>query len=666
MADKKAALTGSVFISYASQDTATADKVRSALENADFSCWIAPRDVRAGASYGAAIIEAINECWMLVLVLTRSAIDSPHVLREIERASSKKREILAIRLDATPLPADLEYFLSAKHWLDATETPLESVLPALIESLRVRKLTTPDKESESAALAPASEASPNNRHRAVLWALIAAAVMVLGMLAYRFGIAPRVVDQENVAPPVPSAPPVVPVASLAFSEKSIAVLPFVDMSEKKDQEFFSDGLAEELIDLLTKVPDLRVPARTSSFYFKGQHATIAEIARALSVAHILEGSVRRAGNKMRVTVQLIRADNGYHLWSETYDRDLKDVFKVQDDIAREVVEKLKVTLVKNSPVAAVRVVSPEVHNLYLQGRYYLAYETGANLEKAVVSFQHAVELDPNFAPAWGELGFAYFRQVANGYIEVTQGLEKVKIDSQKAIELDPTLADPYLVLAMQQMSAAHDWAAARQAIDKALKLDPTNERALFFDAFLTRTVGGADEAIAKFKVVLDRDPLNLLNRRYVARVMYYAGRLAEAEATIRQVLDMGPTFPAARYELGRILLAGGKTAAATAEFEAETSSAWRQFGLPLGYHAQGKTAEANQALATLLTRSDGSEFQIAETFAYFGDADKAFVWLDRAIDHDPGIQWVRGDPLMKSIVADPRFADLLRRLNLRP
>jgi TolB-like protein len=664
MADKKDSMTGSIFISYASQDAAIADKVRAALENADFNCWIAPRDVRAGASYGAAIIEAINECWMVVLVLTRSAINSPHVLREIERASSKKREILAIRFDSTPLPADLEYFLSAKHWLDATAAPVESVLPALVESLRARELAAPhdvaDSNTPTAALA---KAAPNNNLRTLLFALIAVAIAVLGTLAYRFGLAPRA-DREIVAAAVPSAAVVVPVTSPAFSEKSIAVLPFVDMSEKRDQEFFSDGLAEELIDLLTKVPDLRVPARTSSFYFKGQHATIAEIARALGVAHILEGSVRRAGNKMRVTVQLIRADNGYHLWSETYDRDLKDVFKVQDDIAREVVEKLKLTFGKNSPAAAAREVNPEVHSSYLQGRYYLAYETQANLDKAVASFQHAVELDPKFAPAWGELGFAYFREVANGYTEVTKGLEKVRLSAQKAIELDPTLADPYLVLSMQQMSAAHDWAAARQSIDKALELDPTNQRALFFDAFLTRTVGNADEAIAKFKVALNRDPLNLLNRRYVARALYYAGRLPEAEATIRQVLDMGPTFPAARYELGRILLAGGNTNAAVTEFEAETSLGWRQFGLPLGYHAQGRSADANQALATLLTQPDGSEFQVAETYAYFGDTDKAFIWLDRAIDHDPGIQWVRGDPLLRSIVADPRFADLLRRLKL--
>ena len=455
-------------------------------------------------------------------------------------------------------------------------------------------------------------------------------------------------------------------AAAAVSDKSVAVLPFVDMSEKKDQAYFSDGLAEELIDMLAKVPDLRVPARTSSFYFKEQHATIAEIAKALNVAHILEGSVRRSGNTVRVTVQLIRADNGYHLWSETYDRDLQDVFKVQDDISRTVVEKLKLTLGNAVPSTPPRTVNPEVHNLYLQGRYFLQHDSLGDLEKAVGFFERAIAIDPTYAQAWSGLGNTVFRQVANGNIPVLPGLEKANMAARKAIELDPTLAEPYQVVSQVKMTGSHDWAGARAAIDKALQLDPNNVIALIADAHLTRTVGNAGDALAKFRQTLDRDPLNLLNRRYFARVLFFAGRLDEAEATVRQVLEMSPSFPAAHYELGRILLAKGQVAAAVSEFEAEMSPGWRQFGLPLGYHAQQRTSDANAALAALLADSAGSEFQVAETYAYFGNSGKAFYWLDRAIDHDPGIQWLRGDPLFKGITADPRYAALLRKLNLPP
>jgi TolB-like protein/Tfp pilus assembly protein PilF len=647
-----------VFISYASKDAATANAVVAVLESQDFKCWIAPRNVTPGSQYADGIVRAINGAKVVVLVLSESAIASPHVGKEIERASSKQRPIIALKTDATPLTPALEYFLSESQWVEVGAEGTEAALAKLSDA--VRRYLSASAASATAAAAgrpPLVRASPKRR---IPWMAAVFACAAALTLAYfvidKFWLSKQAASERT-------APAVTPAAA-AISDKSVAVLPFVDMSEKKDQAYFSDGLAEELIDMLAKVPDLRVPARTSSFYFKEQHATIAEIAKALSVAHILEGSVRRSGNTVRVTVQLIRADNGYHLWSETYDRDLQDVFKVQDDISRMVVEKLKLTLVNAAPVAA-RIADPEVHNLYLQGRYFLQNETAGDLEKAVGFLQRAIAIDPSYAPAWSGLGFAYFRQVANGYIEVSQGDQKVNAAAQKAIELDPTQAEPYQLLSLVKMTDSHDWAGARLALDKALQLDPNNVSALVADAHLTRTVGNLDVAIAKFRQTLDRDPLNLLNRRYLARALYFAGRLDEAEATVRQVLEMSPSFPAAHYELGRILLAKRQVAAAVSEFEAE-KSAWRAFGLPLGYHAQGRNAEANSTLAALVADSAGSEFQVAETYAYFGNPDKAFYWLDRSIDHDPGMQWLRGDPLFKGITADPRYAALLHKLNLPP
>jgi TolB-like protein/Flp pilus assembly protein TadD len=653
-----------VFVSYASKDAAIANAVVAALESQGLKCWIAPRNVIPGSLYADGIVRAINGTKLLVLVLSESAIVSPHVGKEIERASSKQHPIIALKTDATPLTPALEYFLSESQWVEVGTGSTEAALAKLVEAVRRHLLAT----SASAAPDPRGRAplvrAPARRW--VPWMAAAVACAVALTLAYfvvdRFWLSKHAASERTAAAVTPAAPPAV----AAISDKSVAVLPFVDMSEKKDQAYFSDGLSEELIDMLTKVPDLRVPARTSSFYFKDQHATIAEIAKALAVAHILEGSVRRAGTTVRVTVQLIRADNGYHLWSESYDRDLKDVFKVQDDISRMVVEKLKLTLVNAEPAPAARMTNPEVHNLYLQGRYFVLKETAGDLKKAISFFQRAITLDPSYAPAWGGLGWAYFRQVANGYVDVLQGLEQVNAAAQKGIELDPTLAEPYQLVSLVKMTGSHDWAGARAALDKALQVDPTNLGALIADAHLTRTVGNLDDALAKFRHTLDRDPLDLLNRRYLVRVLYFAGRLDEGESTIRQVLEMSPSFPAAHYELGRILLARGQVAAAVSEFEAEKNPGWREFGLPLGYHAAGRTADANAALAALLADSAGSEFQVAETYAYFGNSAEAFRWLDRAIDHDPGIQWLRGDPLFKGITADPRYAALLRKLNLPP
>jgi len=271
-----------VFISYASQDVAVADAIVAALECHGLKCWIAPRDVTPGEFYADAIVRALNVARTLVLVLTENAATSQHVLREVERSSAKRHSIISFRIGSVSLPPALEYFLSASHWLDASASGVDSALPKLVEAVQRLATSAVVDSGQPAALAP---------------------------------------------------PP-----------RSVAVLPFADMSEKKDQEYFADGMAEEIINLLAQVSDLRVPARTSSFYFRGKSTKVPDIARELGVAHVLEGSIRRSGNHLRVTAKLVRADNGYHLWSETYDRDLHDVFKVQDDIANAVVQALQITL----------------------------------------------------------------------------------------------------------------------------------------------------------------------------------------------------------------------------------------------------------------------------------------------------------------------------------
>jgi TolB-like protein len=335
-----------VFLSYASQDAAAAQRLCAAIESAGQRCWIAPRDVRAGEAYAAAILQAINSCRMLVLLLSRSAIDSPHVLREVERASSKKRPVLAARLDSSELPPELEYFLSANQWLDASGGTLDLVIPALIESVRNQ-----GRSAAAAGAVPGIAVAQGERATAAAGGSksgLGARAMPVALLLVALVLTYLVADKFRLSRPAKTAAPVAaqPVAAIipATSDKSIAVLPFADLSEHKDQEYFSDGLSEDLIDLLTKVPGLHVPARASSFYFKGQHTTIADIARALAVTYVLEGSVRKAGNTVRVRAELIRADNGYNVWSETYDRDLKDIFKVQDEIAGRVVAALKVAL----------------------------------------------------------------------------------------------------------------------------------------------------------------------------------------------------------------------------------------------------------------------------------------------------------------------------------
>jgi TolB-like protein len=316
-----------IFLSYASRDAIVADAVVAALERSNISCWIAPRDVTPGEFYAGAIVRAIDAAKAIVLILSGSAAVSPHVLREVERAASNRHPVIAMRIDQASMPAELEYFLNSSQWLAATEGDITNAIPRLISAVRlaIDRPATSTVASSAAPPARPHEPAPSTDWPLPRIAIAVGLVAVAAIAAFaafrawqpsRSPVVPSATSEAGAGQPVTYGVPTIP-------QKSVAVLPFVDMSEKKDQEYFADGLTEELIDLLARGSDIKIPARTSSFYFKGRQATVAEIAKALGVAHLLEGSVRKVGNTMRITVQLIRAADGYHIWSSSYDRDTK-------------------------------------------------------------------------------------------------------------------------------------------------------------------------------------------------------------------------------------------------------------------------------------------------------------------------------------------------------
>jgi len=663
-----------VFLSYASQDAAAARRVCDALRAAGIEVWFDQSELRGGDAWDHSIRRQIKSCALFIPVISRHTRlrDEGYFRLEWKLAIDRSHLMAATRAFLLPVVIDdtrdddegvPERFREVQ-W---TRLPEGLTPPAFTERISRLLSAAPQAVPAGAAPAPDASAAPGPKAAAsisskpqLLWGAIALLLLALGYFAVdRFRMTHR-------------APGTVTASSTTLAREagtvdghSIAVLPFVDMSEKRDQEYFSDGLAEELLDLLAKTPGLHVIARTSSFYFKGKQATVPEIARTLGVANILEGSVRKSGNRLRITTQLVRADNGEHLWSETYDRNQEDVFEIQDDIARAVVDRLRLTILGGAvPRPDTVAANPQVHNLYLQGRYFIGSDTADDLAKASDCFNKALELEPGYAPAWAGLAHVAMRRVANGYVPVAQGITQAAAAAGKSVQLDPSFAGAYVELGLSRMMSSFDWAGAREAVDHALLLEPSNTEAQFLVAHLTMTVGNPADSLNRYRQVLERDPLNLLQRRYMARVLYYAGRLDEAESVIGQVLEVNPSFPAAHYELGRILLARGQVAQAVREFESEASG-WRLFGLPLGYHAQGRASDAKAALEKLVENSAGSEFQVAETYAYFGDVDAAFAWLDRAVElRDPGIQWLRSDPLLRSLTRDPRYAALLRRLNL--
>ena len=450
-------------------------------------------------------------------------------------------------------------------------------------------------------------------------------------------------------------------------EKSIAVMPFLDLSEKRDQEYFSDGISEQLIDLISRIPDVRVAARTSSFYYKGRQATIPEIAKTLGVAHVLEGSVRKAGDALRVTVQLVRADNGYHLWSETYDRKLDDVFQVQDDIAAAVVDALKVSLLGEAPHAA-HAASTEAYTLFLQGRAFALRSTGADNMKAAEYLHQALEQDPNYAPAWSALAAVHIRSF--GLYSTDTDYEKNRGEATDAVEralaLDPQLADAHVQKSAILWLYEHDMEGAERELKLALELESGNINALAGASLLAASIGHFDEAREYGQESVARDPLAVESYRVLYTASYLGGDYGDAEAALRKVLELYPTVEAMYYRLGIVLLARDEPAEALEAMEREPDPHRRQIGRTLALDALGRTAEADEARALVEQNAEGWAYQVADIYAHRGDVEQAFAWLDRAYElHDFGlVLYLKGDPLLKSLRADPRYAALLRKLNL--
>jgi TolB-like protein/tetratricopeptide (TPR) repeat protein len=659
-----------IFLSYASQDADAAKRICETLRLGGIEVWLDQSELRGGDAWDQQIRQQIRDCALFIPIISINTASRQEGYFRLEWDLADQRThkiarnrpfIIPVCLDATSnAGADVPESFQRVQW---TRLPGGEAPAAFVQ--RVSRLLSPEARPELAEAAPTSSAagqapSPHQSRRPRVVALLIALVLlpVGGYVALD-----KLLLSKHAAPPASPAAQSTVAAPSAVPEKSIAVLPFVDMSEKKDQEYFSDGLSEELIDLLAKTQGLEVIARTSSFYFKGKQVTIGEIAKTLNVANVMEGSVRKAGNTIRVTAQLIRASDGVHIWSETYDRDLKDVFKVQDEIAQGVVQKLKLTLLPVASAVSVRTVNAEAHGLYLQGRYFKDRDTSEDLAKANDCFKRALALDPTYAPAWAGIATVATRQVANGYITLAKALAVTREAASKALELDPKNAEAYAALGIAHMMA-HEWAQAGTTLASAREIDPTDSSVFMISAVLARGLGRDEDGIALFRQALEHDPINLVARRYFARTLSFAGRLAEAEAEIRQVLDTNPAQPGAHYDLGRILMAKGQIDAAGAAFDAETDEGWKRIGLPLKFHALRRTAEANAALASLLSKSDGAEFQLAETYADFGDAAQAFKWLDTAAERDLGVIWLHNDPLFKGLTRDPRYAVLLRKLKM--
>ena len=456
----------------------------------------------------------------------------------------------------------------------------------------------------------------------------------------------------------------------SLKNTSIAVLPFADMSAAKDQEYFSDGLAEELINDLAKVSGLKVVGRSSAFQFKGKNEDLRDVGQKLGVANVLEGSVRREGNHVRITAELIKADDGFQLWSQTYDRQINDIFAVEDEIARAATDALQLKLLggNGQPVAStLRSANPEAYQAYLQAEYFLERGPGKeDLEKALAYTDTAIKLDKKYAPAWTLRSSVQNTMAEGALTDATEGFRKARDDAERAIALDPTLALAYLALAKTQINCDWDWDAANTSITKAAALEPGSVEVLRIRSYRSRILGDIDQAIKFYEQVVALDPLSANSYSRLGYLLFVAGRYDEARATLQKALDLNPQATYIHFTLDKILIAEGKPQQALVEIEKEPSERGRLTGQALAYHALGREQDSNTALAGLIAKyRTYAAYQIAQVYAYRGEPDKSFEWLEHAYEQrDPGLPEIKSNPLLKNLRHDPRYTELLKKMRL--
>ena len=464
------------------------------------------------------------------------------------------------------------------------------------------------------------------------------------------------------------------------NENAIAVMPFANMSRDEDAEYLSDGLAEELLNVLSRINGLRVAGRTSAFSFKGKQTTFEEIGRQLHVSSVLEGSVRTAGKRVRISVQLVNVNDGYHLWSQTYDRTMDDIFAIQDDIAASVVEEVRSRLLGKEPDPSLsrqvkveiadavkdRAEDPEAHRLMMLGRHYSLRLTAEDLEKAVNHFERVLEIDPQNAQCWIELGSVELSRGGHSFIDPTAGYEHARECAERALSISSDFAGGHALMARVRASLDFDLGGAAESIRKAIELEPRNVSVLLAAGPVMRVLGRFADSAKMYRQVMAVDPLNVAAYRGLAVTLWHAGLLDEAEDSSRKALELWPKNVYTTAQLSLILLDQGRTDEARAVAADEPADVWRSWARAIVENAAGRLDEAEKILAEYIgEHREECAFQIAEIYATMGRADEAFEYIELAVNsHDSGATHIVCSSLLKPLHSDARWHPLLRKIGV--
>jgi TolB-like protein/Tfp pilus assembly protein PilF len=655
-----------------------AQKISEALHAAGIEVFLDQSELRGGDVWDEKIRREIHDCALFIPVISANTASRHEGYFRLEWDLADQRShmiarsrvfVVPVCLDATTeAVADVPESFRRAQWtrLPAGETP-----PAFVE--RIRRLLSPEAAAATrppASIVPGAVATVGEPIRASRWAkpllLAIVAVVAFAVLAYVVANKFWVPKQATLEPTAgaSTAP-----AAFAPPPHSIAVLPFVNMSGDKEQEYFSDGLTEEVLNSLARINELQVAARTSAFSFKGKDIKIGTVARELNVSAVLEGSVRRSGHTVRITAQLINAVSGFHLWSQTYDRDLGDVLKLQTDIANAVAGALKVTLLGNvsAKIELGGTHNPAAFDAYLRGAKAVRAPHGPNdYQTGLAAFAEAIRLDPNYALAFAARSLAY-----SGYAgdfatgeAVHKSFERGQADARQALTLTPDLAEGHLALAHFFANGSLDLVHAQEEYARAAALAPGNAQVQSEYGRFLGYIGRFDAGIAAGRRALMLDPLNPATHGVFGSTLFAARHYEESATAYQDALTLDPEYLRAYGWRGLNYYALGNLESARAACESKPDFWLSQVCLAVTYQKLGRRADAEAVLAKLMAENgDSASYQYAQIYGQWGDIPKALEWLATAVRvRDPGVTFMKTDPLMDPLRKEPRFQASEREL----